>query len=200
MSLRLCGTPESGDRLGYNVAAIDYWETGKGPDQVETLFAISVPWEDVSSNSVANGGLVTVVKLDSSGVYSDAGHYTQSQLGDEAENGDHVGTSLELVNLDPTQQATNSTLQLVIGVPDEDYTTDDDDGLVHITGSAAPASGIDTVLTYPNPVPNGMFGTGIGFTTDRLYITAPGTGGLYAFDWAQSSPGTTQTADTVSVS
>lgn len=89
-------------------------------------------------------------------------------------------------------------LHLVIAVPDENN-ADNNDGLVHITGVAAPANGIDTVLTHPEPVPNGMLGTGLGYTTDRLYLAGAGTGGLYSFDWAQASPGTTQTPDTVAM-
>src|SRR5690606_8573933 len=161
------GVREAGDRFGYTVAAVDYWEIGKDPEQVETLFAISAPWEDLEAISITNTGVVSVVKRDSSGAYSNAGHYKQegTWLGDEAENYDHLGTSLALVNLDPTQPATNSTLQLVIGVPDEDYATSDDDGLVHITGSAAPAAGIDTMITYPDPGLNGKLGSGNRSTT-----------------------------------
>jgi hypothetical protein len=194
------GVPESGDRVGYDVAVVDYWQTGNGPNEIETLYAISSPWEDVHSNSVIDGGLVNVVKQSFSGTYSEAARYYQTgPLGDTAHNDDHIGTSLELVNLDSTRQATNTTLQLVIGVPDEDYATGDDDGLVHITGVATPAAGIDTILTYPDPVTNGKFGTGVGFTADRLYITAPGINGLYAFDWTQASAGTTQITDAITV-
>ncbi|WP_199044506.1 LamG-like jellyroll fold domain-containing protein [Glycomyces salinus] len=189
------GAPEAGDRLGYNVAAIDYWDPENGAWTVETLFAISTPWEDINDPDTYNEGVVTVVKQDNDGDYSNAGHYYQGHtLGEDPTGGDHLGITVHFANLDPTSHATNDTLKLMIGVPDENYATGDDDGLVHITGSAEPAADIDTTVTYSDPSTNGKFGTGLGFTQNQVYITAPGTGGLYTLNWADCQEGTTQTA------
>lgn len=138
---------------------------------------------------------MTVVKQDNEGIYSNAGHYYQGHtLGEDPTGGDHLGITVHFANLDPSSHATNDTLKLMIGVPDENYATGDDDGLIHITGSAEPAADIDTTVTYSDPSTNGKFGTGLGFTQNQVYITAPGTGGLYTLNWADCQEGTTQTA------
>lgn len=64
-------------------------------------------------------------------------------------------------------------------------------------GAASFSAGIDTMLRHPTQTRSGKLGFGLGFTPDRLYLTSPGTGALYSFEWAQTSPGSTQTPDTV---
>ncbi|WP_156926036.1 LamG domain-containing protein [Glycomyces arizonensis] len=192
----LGGTPESGDRLGYEVAAADYWPQGAGPNQADTRIAIGVPWEDLGD--VANAGAVHAVNLASDGTYTGAGVYNQGvQLGDETGSSDHLGTSLAIADLDPTAHATNATLRLLIGAEDEDG-TEYDYGVVHITGTAEPAADIDTTVRCPDLMLYGDFGAGLGYLAGAMYANAPGTGGLYRLDWSDTAPGTEQTATAVS--
>lgn len=191
------GNPDAGDRFGHSVAAVDYWPSGRGPEDVETMFAISAPYEDFEAQGFLEAGVVSLVRRTTSGAYGNAGHPRQlDSLGEQAESYDHVGANLELVNLAPTSPATNATLQVVIAAPDENN-ADNNDGVVHIAGAAAFASDTDTILTHPAPTLNGKLGSGLGFTADRLYLTSPATGGLYSFDWTRVAPGTVQTPDPV---
>lgn len=197
-TLAVGASPEMGDQLGYAVAAVDYWPSGSGVDAVQTRFAFTTPWEDVSSNTVDNGGMVHLLNLEGASTFTLAMNYIQGQaLGDVAEAHDHLSTSVALYNLDPTKQATNATLYLAIGVPDEDYGTGDDDGIVHITPVAAPTADTDTIITDPTPKANGKFGTGLACTGDGFYMTAPGTGTLHRLTWADVRPGTVQTATVI---
>src|SRR5690606_4273871 len=194
----LPGGPEPGDRLGYAVAGVDYWLEGGAMNQVETRFAIATPWEDVSGGTPENVGVVTLINLDADGVYTHAMQYAQQEagLGDVWEDYDHLGRTMALFDLDPSRYASNATLKLVIGVPDENYATGDDDGIVHITGAAEPANDIDTIVTAPDPTANGMFGTGFGALGESLSIPAPGSG-FYRFDWGDTADGSTPAADAV---
>jgi hypothetical protein len=175
---------EAGDRTGYTVAAVDYWPSGGGVDSVETRFAIAVPWEDLSNNAVANAGLVHLVNMDGSGAFTGVANYSQgSFLGDSAEEFDHLGLSLALYDNSPSLQSTNSRLKLVIGAPDENIDTGDDDGVVHITGAAVPTADIDTVVKDPSANANGKFGTHLAATDLGVYITAPGTNTVNCLVW-----------------
>ncbi|GAB3648872.1 LamG domain-containing protein [Glycomyces tarimensis] len=194
------GGSESGDRLGYSVAAIDYWPQGAGANEVHTRVVAAAPWEDLSSNTIADAGTVSMLNLDDSGALTLAASYRQgAELGDGLERSDHLGTSLAFADLDPTRQATNATLKLIIGAQDEDGPTsgDFDLGIVHITGAAAPSAGIDTIIKDPAAAPYCDFGAGLGHTAHQFYVTAPGTDGLYAVPWSDALEGMTETAAAV---
>ncbi|MCC3765531.1 FG-GAP-like repeat-containing protein [Glycomyces sp. TRM65418] len=183
---------EAGDRLGYTVAAVDYWPASSGMDSVQTRFAIAVPWEDLVDNTVANAGLVHLVNMDGSGGFTGVANYDQGvHLGDSPEEFDHLGLSLGLFDLDPSLQANNDRLKLVIGVPDENFATGDDDGLVHVTGAAVATADVDTMISDPSANSNGKFGTDVDATDSGLYITAPGTGPMNCLVWS-GIPATSQ--------
>jgi len=191
---------EAGDQIGYAVAAADYWPSGSGVDAVQTRFGIGVPWEDLVDNTVANAGMVHLVDMDSAGGFTGAGNFSQgSFLGDSAEASDHVGTTVGVYNLDPSAQANNDRLKLVIGVPDENYDTTDDDGLVHITGAAVATTDVDTMVSDPSSNANGKFGTGFGATESGLFITAPGTGPANCLLWSNAPAGSQQSVKATAV-
>ncbi|MFC4335327.1 LamG-like jellyroll fold domain-containing protein [Salininema proteolyticum] len=187
------GGLESSDRIGYSVAIEDYWPEGEGPWKYATKIAVSTPWEDLSGFD--NAGVVTLLDRNSAGTTTLAEHYSQgSALGEAKEDFDHIGTSVELVNMDDSVVSTNATLKLAVGVPDENFATADDDGLVHVTGAAAPGHGKDTVVTYSDANNNGSFGAGIACLPTGLFATALGDNSVYSLDWADAKEGTTQTA------
>ncbi|MEV3934532.1 LamG-like jellyroll fold domain-containing protein [Glycomyces sp. NPDC049804] len=183
---------EAGDALGYDVAAIDYWPSGGGVGSTNTAFAISVPWEDLADNTVANSGSVHLIHMDSAGAITSGTNYSQgTTLGDSPEASDHLGTSVSLYNTNPMIAANNSRLQLAIGVPDENFDTSDDDGLVHVTGAAVPTADIDTLIKDPSSNANGKFGTNVAMSTNGIYMTAPGTGTVNCLAWT-AVPATSQ--------
>ncbi|MDA1384770.1 LamG-like jellyroll fold domain-containing protein [Glycomyces lechevalierae] len=185
---------EAGDQIGYDVAAVDYRAGGTGVESVTTAFAISVPWEDLVDNTVANAGMVHLVNMDSAGNFTLGANYTQgSNLGDSAEGSDHIGLSVGLYNLNPSIAVDNNRLKLVIGVPDENFATGDDDGLVHVTGVSAPAAGIDTMISDPSANANGKFGTEVAATNHGVYMTAPGSGTVNCLAWSAVPAASRQT-------
>ncbi|GAA2124351.1 hypothetical protein GCM10009782_05150 [Glycomyces algeriensis] len=189
---------EAGDRLGHAVAAVDYWPSGSGVNDVQTRLAFTVPAEDISSNTIIEGGLVHLVNLDSANVSTHVANYTQgSALSDAAENNDHVAATVGLFDLNPTVQANAATLQLAIGVTDEDYKTADDDGFVHITSAAVPAADVDTVVYDPAPITNGKFGTALAALPGSLFITSPGSNTLNRFAWADAASATFKAATAI---
>jgi hypothetical protein len=180
----LASAVEAGDALGYDVAAIDYWPSGGGVGTASTAFAISVPWEDPADNSVINSGAVHLIHMDEAGAITSGFNYSQgTTLGDSSEASDHVGATVSLYNTDPTATANNSRLKLAIGVQDENYATTDDDGMVHVTGVATPATDIDTIITDPSANANGKFGANVSMSTQGVYITAPGTATVNCLAW-----------------
>jgi hypothetical protein len=190
----LTSAVEAGDALGYAVAAIDYWPSGGGVGSANTAFAIAVPWEDLADNTVINSGAVHLIQMDSSGAITSAINYAQGDtLGDSSEASDHIGVSVGLYNTNPMIAANNSRLKLAIGVPDENYATTDDDGMVHVTGVAAPAADIDTVVTDPSANANGKFGTNVSMSSQGVYITAPGTATVNCLAWSAVPAASQQT-------
>lgn len=59
------------------------------------MFAASAPWEDIEADGLIDVGVASLVKVNPSGAFSNAGHPRQvgDTLGDDAENSDHLGTT-----------------------------------------------------------------------------------------------------------
>lgn len=186
-------TAEAGDRTGYAVSAVDYWPATLGVDAVRTAIAVSSPGEDVASGT-ADAGMVNLMYFESGSTGTSMRGYIQGDfLGETAETSDLLGMSVALYNLDPSVQATNSTLKLAIASVNEDRSTQGDQGIVHVTGAAAPAADIDTMITDPTPMTSGKFGAVLGVGPNGLYISSASATPLSCVLWTAIPSGSQQT-------
>ncbi|MFK8015844.1 MAG: alkaline phosphatase D family protein [Gammaproteobacteria bacterium] len=120
---RVRGGVEPGDGFGAALASADFDNDG-----IDDL-AVGIPFEDIVSNSVEDGGAVQVFYGSDRRLSNRDDFWTEENLAtsDGAQNGDHLGAALSAGDFDGDGFA-----DLAIGVPDETFDGDTDAGRVHV--------------------------------------------------------------------
>lgn len=137
-------TPQTGDQFAFSLAAGDF--DGNGADDLAT----GMPYDNGLAASPVNDSGSVVVRYSSpgAGLTTNPSQIYLRQQSDPAEPGDNFGWSLAACDFNA-----DGYDDLAVGVPHEDYLSEDDAGIVHVyygSTSGLPPSG-DTFFAQSTP-------------------------------------------------
>ncbi len=137
-------TPQTGDQFAFSLAAGDF--NGDGADDLAT----GMPYDNGLAAGLVNdsGSVVVRYSRPGSGLTTNPSQIYLRQQRDPAEPGDNFGWSLAACDFNG-----DGYDDLAVGVPHEDYLSEDDSGIVHVyygTASGLPPSG-DTYFAQSTP-------------------------------------------------
>jgi hypothetical protein len=202
----LDGVAEPNDQFGTSIDMTNF----RPDDQTynsDALLAIGTPGETVGS--VTNSGAVTVVRIKSSGAYTQVAAVDASS--DEVEgfptDGDFFGQRVALTNTNTSVVSSDATIRLAVGVPGRDVKDAKDAGAVHILRPLDTSIGANDKVITRAPSGSVLPGTatsrdytGISLTagSDNLYVGVPYSknpdtpkGVLYVIPWTDMTGSTT---------
>ncbi|GHC74534.1 hypothetical protein GCM10007079_08860 [Nocardiopsis terrae] len=184
------GGAETGDRTGTSVDVIDY-RTSDGA--AETMVAVGSPGEDLADDETDVGG-VHVFSSEPDGTRRQifaVGRNTDGM--DLAQSSDFLGQHVRLIDTDPGENASDTSVKLVAGTPGHTVGDERAAGLLQVfhplSGSVddridLDRSGHDALGA---PVAGGHFGMSLHVTADDLYAATPfdtgDPGAVHAVSW-----------------
>jgi hypothetical protein len=185
---------EPGDRFGTSVAIVPYRPVGAAAGVPDSLLVVGVPGEGVGG--VADCGIVQEFLVTSTGFTELAAlHQGSAGISGDNEAGDYFGHRVFAVNLNPTAEASATTVLVAVGSPGEDLGGVADAGTVHVF-----AGGTTTVTdTSVHRQSGGLPGTpgdrelvGAWLGGDGQYLLVPspyGSRAVYAVPWSALTTG-----------
>ncbi|MFV2198327.1 integrin alpha [Nocardiopsis sp. LOL_012] len=188
---------EVGDRTGTSVHAIDYL-TADG--STETMIAIGSPGEDLGTGETDTGA-VHVFSSQANGTRSELFFADRDTGGmDLAQSSDFLGQHVRLVDTTPGQNATTTSIKLIVGTPGHTVGQDRAAGMVQVfhplTGAVTDRVDLDRSghAALGAPVAGGHFGMSFRATADDLYLATPfdpdDPGAVHAVSWTDLESGT----------
>ena len=202
------GVAETGDQLAAAIAAVPY-RPAEASSANETLFAVAIPGEDLTTGEDA--GRVITLRVTASGAVTQTADISQSRAAvtGVGEDGDYFGQHLTAVNTAPGSVSTAQTVLLAVGVPGEDGDA----------GGARDAGGVQIfpVIGEPGdgdvwlekgqfglpgqPGPQEYLGTSLWADRGRLHVGVPygpeDERGVYNVLWTSLLSGRPDTVNTV---
>ncbi|MGV9882978.1 VCBS repeat-containing protein [Streptomyces sp. NPDC003006] len=194
------GASAKDDRFGAALSMVPYRPSG-AESETDALLAIGTPNENVGT--VADAGVVTVLRIKPSGALTEVGFIDRLASGgnERPAAADFFGQRVALSSTDPGAVGTAETIKLAVSVPNQEVGEAENAGAVHVLSPLGP-SGKAKVLTRGNGLPGtaearDFAGLGLWSTYKDLYVGVPYSktpadrkGLVYAMSWKHIESGT----------